>query len=173
MIRNLCYGTDTKRYINWTQQAHLRRTIHFEQQPGESLQKFVANFLEQVRALEESFGPFVPTIDLVRTVELTREIGEGEDMVEETYKEKVLADDEEIKAARNKFLACVFLAGVDRTKYNDTIDQLNNDYIRHSKPYPPDVQSTMTWLLKRRGSGGSTKEDDAADGRLTSFAQIN
>ena len=148
MIRNLCYGTDTKRYINWTQQAHLRRTIHFEQQPGESLQKFVANFLEQVRALEESFGPFVPTKDLVTMVELTREIGEGKDLVEETYTEKVIADDEEIKAARDKFLACVFLAGVDRSKYKDALDELNNDYIRHFKPYPSDVQSMMTWLLK-------------------------
>ena len=80
---------------------------------------------------EETYGPFVPTKDLITTVELTREIGEGEDMVEETYTEKVLADDEEIRTARNKFLACVFLAGVDRSKYKDTIDELNNDYIRH------------------------------------------
>ena len=63
LIRHLCYGTDVKRYTNWIQQAQLRRTIRFEQQPGESLQKFAANFLEQVRVfLEESFGPFVPTI---------------------------------------------------------------------------------------------------------------
>ena len=92
-------------------------------------------------------------------------------MVEETYTEKVLADDEEIKTARNKFLACVFLAGVDRQKYKDTIDELNNDYIRHGKAYPADVQSMMTWLMKRRGNGGSSnKEDDATDG-VTSFIQ--
>ena len=52
LIRNLSYGTDKKQYINWTQQAQLRRTIRFEQQPGESLQKFAANFLEQVRVFE-------------------------------------------------------------------------------------------------------------------------
>ena len=68
-------------------------------------------------------------------------------MVEETYTEKVLADDEEIKMARNKFLACIFLAGVDRSKYKDTTDELNSNYIRHGKPYPPDAQSMMTWVM--------------------------
>ena len=64
--------------------------------------------------LEESFGPLVPTIDLITTVELTREVGKGDEMVEESYTEKVLADGDEIKLARNNFLACMFLAGVDR-----------------------------------------------------------
>ena len=107
---------------------------------------------------------------MITTVELTREIGEGKDMIEETYTEKVLADDEEIKTARNKFLACIFLAGVDRSRYKDAIDELSDDYIRHGKAYPADVQSMLTWLMKRRGNGGSSKkEDDAADG-VTSFA---
>ena len=131
LIRNLCYGTDSKRYISWTQQALLKRTIGFGQLPGESLQKYAANLLEQVRVLEESYGPFVPTIDLITTVELTREVGEGDEMIEETYTERVLADEDEIKVARNKFLACMFLAGVDRDRYKDAIDGLNNDYIRH------------------------------------------
>ncbi len=173
LIRNLCYGTDSKRYKSWTQQALLRRTIGFGQLQGESLQKYATNFIEQVRVLEESFGPFVPTIDLITTVELTREIGEGEDVVEETYTEMVLADEGEIKLARNKFLACIFLAGVDRTRYKDAIDELNNDYMRHGKEYPKDVQGMMEWLSKRRGTGGPSKqEEEAADG-VTSFAQIN
>ena len=66
----------------------------------------------------------------------------------------------------------VFLAGVDRSKYKDAIDELNNDYMRHGKPYPADVHLMMTWLTKRRGNGSSSKkEDDNADG-VTSFAQI-
>ena len=64
LIRNLCYGTDSKRYISWTQQALLRRTIGFYQLQGESIQNYAANFLEQVRVLEESYGTFVPTSDL-------------------------------------------------------------------------------------------------------------
>ena len=83
LIRDLCYGTDKKRYIGWSQQAHLRRTLRFEQQPGESLQEYATNFMEQVRVLEELFGPFVPTRDLVTTVEFTGEVGEGEGVEEE------------------------------------------------------------------------------------------
>ena len=174
LIRNLCYGTDSKRYISWTQeQALLRRTIGFMQLPGESIQSYAANLLEQVRVLEESFGPFVPTKDLITTVELTREVGEGENVEEETYTEMVLADEGEIKLARNKFLACLFLAGVDRSRYKDAIDELNNDYMRHGKEYPQDVQGMMEWLAKRRGAGGpSKKEEDAADG-VTSFGQFS
>ena len=174
LIRNLCYGTDSKRYISWTQQALLRRTIGFYQLQGESIQNYAANFLEQVRVLEESYGTFVPTSDLITTVELTREIGDGDEAVEETYTEMVLADEGEIKLARNKFLACLFLAGVDRTRYKDAIDELNNDYMRHGKEYPQDVQSMMEWLSKRRGTGGpSKKEEETADGVLTSFAQLD
>ena len=73
----------------------------------------------------------------------------------------------------NKFLACMFLAGVDRDRHKDAIDELNNDYICHGKEYPQDVQRMMGWLSNRRGTGGSSKkEEDAADG-VTSFAQID
>ena len=76
----------------------------------------------------------------------------------------MLADDYEIKVARDRFLACVFLAGVDRERYRDTIDELNNNYMRRGKEYPQDVQSMMIWLMKRRGSSGkSKKEEDMAD----------
>ena len=94
--------------------------------------------------MKELFGPFVPTKDLVTTVELTREVGEGNEVEEETYIEKVLADDDEIKVARDRFLACIFLAGVDRERYRDTIDELNNDFMGHGKEYPQDVQSMLT-----------------------------
>ena len=47
--------------------------IGFGQLPGELFQKYAANFFEQVRVLEESYGPFVPIIDLITMVELTRD----------------------------------------------------------------------------------------------------
>ena len=61
---------------------------------------------------------------------------------------------------------------MDRDRYKDAIDELNNDYIQHGKEYPQDVQGMMEWLSKRCGTGGPSKrEQDAADG-VTSFAQI-
>ena len=60
-----------------------------------------------------------------------------------------------------------FLAGVDRDRYKDAIDELNNDFLRHGKEYPHDVPSMVTWLIKRRGKASSKKEDDTTDGLVT------
>ena len=41
LLRDLCYGTDKKRYIlRWIQQAQLRRAVTMTQKPTESLQRF-------------------------------------------------------------------------------------------------------------------------------------
>ena len=71
----------------------------------------------------------------------------------------VLAGKDEIYKAREQFVACLFLAGVDRDRYKDAIDEMNNDFLRHGKEYPTDVSSMVTWLLKRCGKASSKKED--------------
>ena len=81
--------------------------------------------------------------------------------MEEHYKVSVLA--------RDQFVACIFLAGVDRNRCKDAIDKMNNDFLHHGKEYPSDVSSMVTWLLKRRGNASNKKEDDTTDGILTSF----
>ena len=173
LIRNLCYGTDKKRYIGGIQQAQLRKTVSFIQKEGESIQKFAVNFVEQVKAFKEMFGPLLPTKEMYKVVETTRVIQDGEEECSETYAETVLASEDEIHTARDKFVACLFLAGVDRKRYKDAIDEMNNDYLRHGKEYPASVQSMVVWLTKRRGGDKSqAKEDDATDG-VTSFAQMD
>ena len=63
---------------------------------------------------------------------------------------------------------------MDRKRYKDAIDEMNNDFLRNGKEYPSDVPSMMTWLLKRRGGGSSNEREDAtSDGVLTSFAQMS
>ena len=71
-------------------------------------------------------------------------------------------------------MACLFLAGVDRRRYKEAIDEMNNDYLRHGKEYPTTVQAMVVWLTKRRGGTSKSKQDDATDG-VTSFgfAQID
>ena len=123
-----------------------------QQGPTESLQRFATNFLAQVKALEDTSGPLVPVKDVVRMVQRTRVVGEGDDAETETYNTVVLANEDVIKKARDQFMACIFLAGVDRDRYKDAIDEMNNDFLRHGKEYPSDVSSMVTWLLKRRGN---------------------
>ena len=37
LLREICYGTDKKRYLAWTQQAQLRKTVRYSQHPGDSM----------------------------------------------------------------------------------------------------------------------------------------
>ena len=86
------------------------------QQPTESLQRFATNFLEQVKTIEEISGPLVPVRDVIKSVQRTRLVGEGDEAVTETYTVTVLADKDVIYKARDQFVACLFLAGVDRDR---------------------------------------------------------
>ena len=106
------------------------------------------NFLEQVKAFEDLFGPLLPTKEMYKVVELTRTIQVGDEESDETYEETVLASESEIHAARNRFVACLFLAGVDRKRYKDAVDEMNNDFLRHGKEYPSTVQAMVVWLTK-------------------------
>ena len=74
------------------------------------------------------------------------------DMIPQKMKGK--ATSEQAKA-RDAYLACVFLAGVDRVRYRDAVNELNNDYVAGNTTYPGDVMSMMTLLSNRRDGGHS------------------
>ena len=61
LLRDLCYGTDKKRYFRWIQQAQLRRAVTMTQQPTESIQRFATNFLEQIKTVEAYVQAFTDT----------------------------------------------------------------------------------------------------------------
>ena len=48
---------------------------------SESIQRFATNLLEQVKIYEEISGPLVPVRDVVKRVQRTRVVGEGDDAV--------------------------------------------------------------------------------------------
>ena len=114
LLRAICYGTDKKRYLAWTQQAQLRKTVRYSQHPGNNLQQYVTNFLDQVKMFEEFYGSLEPTKDMTKCEEQTRIVGEGVEEHEETYTVTVLADKNAIQPAMDKFVACLFLAEVDQ-----------------------------------------------------------
>ena len=103
-----CAMERTRRYVRWVQQAQLRRAVTMTQQPTESLQRFATNLLEQIKIWEEIGGPLVPVRDVVKRVQQTRVVGEGDDAVTETYTVAVLADEDVIYKARDQFVACLF-----------------------------------------------------------------
>jgi hypothetical protein len=53
------------------------------------------------------------------------------------------------KTLRDKFITCVFLAGVDAKKYGKlkkTKNELNNAYVAGQNNYPKTVESAVTML---------------------------
>ena len=78
--------------------------------------------------------------------------------------------DAEQAAAMNKFLACAFLAGLDRGRYKQVIDGLNNDFLLGTTSFPEDVSGMLTLISNYRGARISNPKAEALlDG--VAFAQ--
>ena len=69
--------------------------------------------------------------------------------------------EDEQTEARNRYLACLFLAGVDRIRHQDVVNDLNNDFILGKVTYPADTSGMLTLLSNRRGNGGTSKQEQA------------
>lgn len=147
-LSELVYSTEHVQYEYWTMQSTMRKVMNLGQEPKESLVSFSRRFLAQVEATEGIWGKLIPM----------------------KMKGKLTTEQD---AARHQFLACVFLAGVDR-QYKTVVDDLNNDFLSGTTNYPKDVPGMLKLLTNRRGSGGGTskREDALKDGvNATSFAQ--
>jgi len=139
-IRKLVYSTDNTQYEYWTMQASMKALVNMKQGDREALQVFANRFLKQVESTEEIWGDLYP-----------RKVS-GKDI------EQVQ------KPARDAFLACLFLAGVDRGRYKSVIDELNNEFILGKVNYPKDVPGMLNLLINRRGAGGDKQMDAIRDG---------
>ena len=78
------------------------------------------------------------------------------------------------KTTKNKFLACVFLAGVDQKKYGKMINELNNAYLAGQNNYPTGVEGTLTmlshYMCEPMAAHRSGRYDDEGTNEM-SFAQ--
>jgi hypothetical protein len=128
-------------YITKKTQAAMRRLVGVKQESKESLSSFVKRFEAQVEATENVWGLLVP----------------------HKMKGQLLTEQEK---GRSKFMACLFLGAVDRARYKQAIDDLNNDYLLGNINYPEGVGGMLSLLANRRGagSGGSRQIDDYNDG---------
>ena len=148
-MKDLVYSTDNNQYEYWTMQASVRKFVNLEQGPKESLENFGNRFLDQQDMTEKVWGQLIPM----------------------KMKGKATAEQEE---ARGKFLACLFLAGVDRNRYKRAIDDLNNQYVSGEVKYPDSVTGMIALLNNRRGGGSNKRIEAVRDGvdASTSFAQV-
>ena len=85
-IKGLVYTTDKGQYKYWTMQAQMRNLLTLRQESKEPLGKFCTRFLAQAEATEDVWGEMSPAN---------------------------VTGAKQKKEARNKYLACVFIAAVD------------------------------------------------------------
>lgn len=139
-MKQLVYSTDKAQYEYWTMQATMRKLTNLTQHEKETLTDFYKRFLNQLEATEAVWGDMTPM---------------------------KMNGKKEQDAAREKYLACVFLAGVNRGRYENVIDDLNNDFLLGKVTYPSDTSAMLTLLSNRRGHGGTSKEEQALRDGLT------
>ena len=92
----------------------MRRVLTMKQQDNESLVGFYKQFTNTIDVTESQWGTMVPTL-----------IGKD-------------------KTTRDKFLACIFLAGVDRKKYGKIISEWNNAFLAGMNNYLTMIEGTVT-----------------------------
>ena len=136
LMKTLVYSTSNHQYEFWTMQASLTTLLTLKQHEKEGVASFGKKFLAQLEATELVWGKLTPT------------------------KYAGATDDEQAKAT-NKFLACAFLAGVDRNRYKPVIDELNNDFLLGVTSFPEDVPGMLTLITNYRGARISNPKTEA------------
>ena len=150
-IKELVYSTDKSQYEYMAMQAKMRNIHNIRMKEGENLPNYLKRFLEQQQATEALWGELIPM----------------------KLKGKATAVQDK---GKNQYLACLFLAGVDRARFKQTLDDLHNDFQLGKVSYPEDVPSMMNYLSNRRGAGGGSNrvvdalQDAAPMG--AAFAQV-
>jgi hypothetical protein len=64
------------------------------------------------------------------------------------------------KTSRDKFITCIFLAGVDTKKYGRLKIELNNAYVAGQNNYPKTVESAVTMLAHYMNEKGVHMTDE-------------
>jgi hypothetical protein len=104
------------------------------QQDNEPLAEYYKRFPSCVDVTEWQWGTLVPT------AAATNETNE--------------------KTSRDKFITCVFLAGVDTKKYGRLKTELNNAYVAGQNKYPKMVESAVTMLSHYMNNKGVHMTDE-------------
>ena len=121
VIKSLAYTTHKVQYEHWTTCGSMRRMLTMRQYDEESLAAFYKRFTNSVDVTEGQWGKLIPNKIVMNN--------KSEDDVE-----------------RKKFLACVFIAGVDAKRYGKLVDELNNSYIAGNNNYPGTIEGAVSLL---------------------------
>jgi hypothetical protein len=145
-LKELTFKTHEVQYGYWTIRQTVRRVLTMRQQDNEPLAEYYKRFTLCVDVAESQWGT------LVQTGAATNETNE--------------------KTSRDKFITCVFLAGVDTKKYGRLKTELNNAYVAGQNNYLKTVESAVTMLSHYiNGKGAHVTDEDKGQATQRSFMQ--
>jgi hypothetical protein len=133
-LKELTFKTHKVQYGYWTICQTVRRVLTMRQQDNESLAEYYKRFASCVDVAESQWGTLVPT------AAVTNEKNE--------------------KTSRDKFITCLFFAGVDTKKYGRLKTELNNAYVAEQNNYPKMVESAVTILSHYMNDKGVHMTDE-------------
>jgi hypothetical protein len=157
-LKELTFKPREVQYGYWTICQTVRRVLTMRQQDNEPLAEYHKRFTSCVDVVESRWGTLVPTAAESRWGILVPTAAAAN----ETNK----------KTSRDKFITCIFLAGVDTKKYGRLETELNNAYVAGQNNYPKTVESDVTMLSHYMNDKGvHVADEDKGQATLTSFMQ--
>jgi hypothetical protein len=133
-LKELTFKIHAVQYGYWTICQTVRRVLTMRQQDNELLAEYYKRFALCVNVAESQWGTLVPL------AAATNETDE--------------------KTSRDKFITCVFLAGVDTKKYGRLKTELNNAYVAGQNNYPKTVESAVAMLSHYMSDKGVHMTDE-------------
>lgn len=148
-IRNIALANADIQYEHWGAAQALKKLAAVNQHNDESLPQFYKRWTNARDVAELQWGPLYPT-KLVKQTEATDEVVEDSTETEEQSAEaqpKQSKDNSE--EIRNRFQACLYLAGVNQSIHGKVIEELSNQYLHKQNNYPDNPEDAMTMLSHR------------------------
>ena len=128
-IKRLSYTENKTKYSYWMMARDIKKLATIKQQHDETLAMYHKRFINLVDVIEARWGSLAPT-----------------NVPDEDKKNKKESEEESKKKSRNKFLACMFMDGANKTKYGKCIADLSNSYLSKNDKYPKTVATALTYL---------------------------
>ena len=151
LIRGFCCSFDDQRQGTWALQQAKKRAFCYLQRENMSNADYMEEFEAIIKVVETYGGEWGQEPGLVRA---KLQAANVPDVDNPTDDELENAKD----AAREEFLAMMFLRGADRNRYWKLRDELSNDYAKGVDNYPTTLDGMLRLLNNYKGAGNPVNQ---------------
>jgi hypothetical protein len=146
LIRGFCCTFDDQRQGTWSLQQAKKKAFLYVQKPGMVNADYMEEFMVIIGVVETYGGEWGQEPGLIRA---KLEKAWVPDIDNPTDAEL----DEAKEAARDDFLAMMFLSGADKERYWKLRDELSNDYAKGADNYPSTLDGMLRLLNNYKTTG--------------------